>query len=124
MSRCEATEVNSPTAMEKAPASSPAKPVTMRPWESAPAPATPSTSERLERSPSFTPKMAARSDPPRPPRCHCSRVAMAARASMGRAPPRPVRTCWWARSSSAMGVASAPPCFAYLSASPASLATM
>ena len=53
----------SPTAMEKAPASSPAMPAMTMAWLSDEAPATPMTSARLETSPSLPPKTAGRRKP-------------------------------------------------------------
>jgi hypothetical protein len=121
-SRWLATEVYSPTAIEQAPARRPANPVTTSVRGSCTAPATPSTSERFDTSPSFIPKIAARMEFPRPPRCQRSRCAMRARASCGSDRPSSVRTARCSRSSAASAVAS-PPCRWYLSASSVSFST-
>jgi hypothetical protein len=115
-SRWLATDVYSPTAIEQAPARRPASPVTTSVRGSSTAPATPRTSERFDTSPSFMPKIAARMELPRPPRCHRSRCAMSARASCGCDLPMPASTSRCSRSSSASAAAS-PPCCWYFSAS-------
>ena len=58
------TEANSPSAIENAPATSPAIPVRMIVSRSAPPPPTPATSAMLVTSPSIAPNTAARSQPP------------------------------------------------------------
>ena len=85
-------------------------PVTTTAWGSTPAPATPSMRERLLSRPSFMPKMAARTEPARPPpRCQRSLEEMRLRAEGVADSPMPESVFRWARSSSAMAVAS-PPC--------------
>src|SRR3972149_5005835 len=91
-SRWLATDEYSPTAIEKAPARRPAIPVRTSVVEPTPAPATPRTRDRLETRPSFMPKTAARTAPPRPPRGQRSRRAITARAPPPRPPPMPRRT--------------------------------
>src|SRR2546421_148914 len=66
------TDTHSPSAIEPAPARSPARPVTRMPWLSIDAPATPMTRLRFEQSPSFAPRTAARSALPPTDRCRPS----------------------------------------------------
>ena len=60
---CDRTEMYSPTAIEKAPASRPAMPAMTMAWLSEEAPATPMTRARLETRPSLPPKTAGRRKP-------------------------------------------------------------
>ena len=61
---CVCTDANSPSAIEKAPATRPAIPVRMIAWRSAPPPPTPAISAMLVTSPSIAPNVAARNAPP------------------------------------------------------------
>jgi hypothetical protein len=61
--------VYSPMAMEKAPATSPARPVTTMKCGAAPAAPTPATSAMLVTRPSIAPKTEARSAPPETSAC-------------------------------------------------------
>ncbi len=76
-STCERTEMYSPAAIEKAPASSPAIPDRRMIDGSAVAPATPMMSERLLTRPSDAPKTIARRVPA-PPRCQFSALVISA----------------------------------------------
>ena len=76
-STCERTEMYSPAAIEKAPASRPAIPERRMIDGSAVAPATPMMSERLLTRPSDAPKTIARSVPA-PPRCQFSAFVISA----------------------------------------------
>jgi len=69
-SRCARTETYSPAAIERLPASRPARPASSTGWSPPPAPATPQIRLRLETRPSLTPNTAARrSLPPANARC-------------------------------------------------------
>ena len=65
-------EMYSPAAIENAPASSPAMPVSRMSRPFVEAPATPMTRARFDTRPSLTPKMTARRVPDRALRCHPS----------------------------------------------------
>jgi hypothetical protein len=85
----------SPAAIDKAPASRPARPASRITWLEEPAPAMPRTREKLDTSPSLAPNTAARNQPEARARarwarpattsaCACSSAAMAAVASGSR----------------------------------------
>ena len=121
-SRALVTDSHSPSAIEIAPATSPAKPVSRMVCAASPAPATPITRHRFDTSPSLAPSTAARSSLPLPRRCHFS-----ARAIWGPSrPPGWPEAAWitaaWLRSSADRRVASR--CPAYLSRSANSVAAM
>ena len=66
---CELTDTNSPTAIDIAPAVSPATPATRTPRGETSAAATPIISDEVDTIASLEPSTAARSQPPRPDRC-------------------------------------------------------
>jgi hypothetical protein len=68
---CEETETYSPVAIEKAPATRPATPVSATVWDAAPPAPTPLISETLVTRPSIAPKTAGRSQPPETSRWWC-----------------------------------------------------
>jgi len=63
------TDMYSPVPIEKAPATSPARPVSTMVWEDTPLPPTPAMSEALVTSPSTAPNTVGRSHPPETSRC-------------------------------------------------------